>query len=175
MTFFFNGGIETPYPGEDRVLIPSPKVSTYDLQPEMSAREVTSRLVQEIERHYYDVIICNFANPDMVGHTGNLTAAVQAIEVIDECLGRVLKALHDAGGEAIITADHGNAELMYDKQTKQPHTAHTAELVPFIYVGRKAKVVKKDGVLADIAPTMLYLMGIVKPNEMTGQTLVELE
>ncbi|OGT65580.1 MAG: phosphoglycerate mutase (2,3-diphosphoglycerate-independent) [Gammaproteobacteria bacterium RIFCSPHIGHO2_12_FULL_45_9] len=175
VTFFFNGGIETPYPGEDRILIPSPKISTYDLQPEMSAKEVTTRLVKELERRYYDVIICNFANPDMVGHTGNFTATVQAIETIDECLGTILQTLHNVGGEAMITADHGNAELMFDQQTKQPHTAHTEELVPFIYVGRKANISKKNGVLSDIAPTMLYLMDIPKPQEMTGQSLLELE
>lgn len=174
VTFFFNGGIETPYPGEDRALIPSPKVATYDLKPEMSAHEVTARLVKEIQSEKYDVIICNFANPDMVGHTGNLTAAVMAIETIDECLGKIIRALSDVGGEAIITADHGNAELMFDEQTGQPHTAHTYELVPFVYFGRDAKIVKKDGKLSDIAPTMLYLMGLPKPKEMTGHSILEL-
>ncbi|OGT45593.1 MAG: phosphoglycerate mutase (2,3-diphosphoglycerate-independent) [Gammaproteobacteria bacterium RIFCSPHIGHO2_12_FULL_41_20] len=175
VTFFFNGGVEAPYPGEDRVLIPSPKVSTYDLQPEMSAREVTTRLVAAIERHEYDVIICNFANPDMVGHTGNFSATVKAIETVDACLRKIIAALQDVGGEAIITADHGNAELMFDQQTHQLHTAHTEELVPFVYVGRPAKIIKTHGILSDIAPTMLYLLHLAQPTEMTGQSLVELQ
>jgi 2,3-bisphosphoglycerate-independent phosphoglycerate mutase len=173
VTFFFNGGVETPYSNEDRILIPSPKVSTYDLKPEMSAFEVTDALVNAIKTEKYDVIICNFANPDMLGHTGNLAAAIQAIEVIDTCIGRIITALHDVGGEAIITADHGNAEMMFDHCTGQPHTAHTQELVPFIYVGRRARICKTDGILSDIAPTMLYLLGIAQPNEMTGKSIVE--
>lgn len=174
VTFFFNGGIETPYPGEDRILIPSPKVATYDLKPEMSAPELTDRLVKEIKSAKYDVIICNFANPDMVGHTGNFAATVKAIEVIDSCLKKITEALIQTGGEALITADHGNAELMFDEQTGQPHTAHTQELVPLIYVGRQANVAKFSGVLSDIAPTMLYLMGLTKPAEMTGEPLFQL-
>lgn len=174
VTFFFNGGIETPFPGEDRILVPSPKVATYDLKPEMSAYEVTERLVAEIKQKKYDVIICNFANPDMVGHTGNLAAAIDAIEVIDHCIGKIISALSEVQGEAIFTADHGNAEIMFDPKTKQAHTAHTCELVPFIYYGRPAHLSEKEGVLADIAPTMLYLMGIEKPKEMTGETLIEL-
>lgn len=174
VTFFFNGGVEKPYPGEDRILIPSPRVSTYDMKPEMSARELTARLVQEIKSNYYDVIICNFANPDMVGHTGNFAAAVQAIETIDECLGKILAALKEVDGEMIITADHGNAELMFDHTVNQPHTAHTHELVPFVYVGREAIIEKPDGKLCDIAPTMLYLMGLPIPNQMTGEPLVKL-
>ena len=174
VTFFFNGGIETPFPGEERVLIPSPKVATYDLKPEMSACELTDRLVEEIYSKKYDVIICNFANPDMVGHTGNLAATIEAIETIDHCLGKIMIALQEVGGEAIITADHGNAELMFDHTTNQPHTAHTKELVPFVYFGRPAKMTKTDGKLSDIAPTMLYLLGLSKPKEMTGNSLLEL-
>lgn len=175
VTFFFNGGVEKAFPGEDRILIPSPKVATYDLKPEMSAHEVTDALVKEIQKNSYDIIICNFANPDMVGHTGNLPAAIEAIETIDTCIGRILKALSDVGGEAIFTADHGNAEMMFDDTTRQPHTAHTNELVPFVYFGRDAKIIKQNGILSDIAPTMLYLMGIPKPKEMTGESLLSLE
>jgi 2,3-bisphosphoglycerate-independent phosphoglycerate mutase len=174
VTFFFNGGVEAANIGEDRVLIPSPKVATYDLQPEMSAFELTERLVAEIRNNQYDVIICNFANPDMVGHTGNFAATVKAIEVIDTCLAKITQALLEAGGEALITADHGNAELMFDNKTGQPHTAHTQELVPLIYVGRSAHPVKTNGILSDIAPTMLHLMGIAQPKEMTGTPLFEL-
>lgn len=174
VTFFFNGGIEQPYPHEDRILIPSPKVSTYDEQPEMSAPELTEHLVRAIKSGRYDVIICNFANPDMVGHTGNFAATVKAIETIDQCLGQIAQVLKEVGGEAIITADHGNAELMFDEKTNQPHTAHTQEQVPLLYLGRKAKITKENGVLSDVAPTMLYLMGLSKPQEMTGQSLIEL-
>ncbi len=171
VTFFFNGGIEKPYLGEDRILIPSPKVATYDLKPEMSAYEVTDKLVDAIQSQQYDLIICNFANPDMVGHTGNLPAAIKAIETIDTCLAKIIPALLAVGGEALITADHGNAEMMFDKKTGQPHTAHTHELVPLVYVGRKAEVVKTNGILSDIAPTLLYLLGLPKPHEMTGDTI----
>lgn len=174
VTFFFNGGVEKPYPGEDRILIPSPKVATYDLQPDMSAPEVTDKLVKAIQTEKYDVIICNFANPDMLGHTGNLSATIQAIETIDTCLQKIITALQAVGGEALITADHGNAEMMFDHHTHQPHTAHTHELVPFIYMGRHATIAKEKGVLSDIAPTMLYLMGLLQPIEMTGQSLVKL-
>ncbi len=171
ITFFFNGGIEKAYPGEDRILIPSPKVATYDLQPEMSASEVTERLVAEIKSQRYDMIICNFANADMVGHTGHLAATIKAIETIDHCLSKIIPALHAVGGEALITADHGNAEMMFDNKTQQPHTAHTLQLVPLVYVGRKATMTKPDGLLSDIAPTMLYLLNIPQPSEMTGQPL----
>jgi 2,3-bisphosphoglycerate-independent phosphoglycerate mutase len=174
VTFFFNGGVETPYPGEDRVLVPSPKVATYDLQPEMSAPELTTQLVAAIKSGTYDVIICNFANPDMVGHTGNFAATVKAIETIDHCLAKITQALGETGGEAIITADHGNAELMFDKKTGQAHTAHTSELVPVLYYGRTAHPVKTNGILSDIAPTLLYLMGLSKPPEMTGAPLFKL-
>lgn len=173
VTFFFNGGVEPPYLGEERILIPSPKVATYDLKPEMSAPELTDRLVDEIRSGQFDVIICNFANPDMVGHTGNFDAAVKAIETIDECLGKIVKALKEVGGEALITADHGNAECMFDSETNQPHTAHTSDPVPLIYVGRDAKIVNQEGKLSDIAPTMLYLLGLSVPDEMTGKKLLE--
>lgn len=174
ITFFFNGGIEAPFPGEERILVPSPKVATYDLQPEMSALQVTETLVNEIKNHHHDVIICNFANPDMVGHTGNFSATVQAIETIDACLGKIIAALKAVGGEAIITSDHGNAEKMFDETTHQPHTAHTSELVPFIYIGRPASIAKSNGILSDIAPTLLYLLAIPQPTEMTGETIVRL-
>lgn len=174
VTFFFNGGIEPPYPGEDRLLIPSPKVATYDLQPQMSAFELTERLAQEIKTEQYDLIICNYANPDMVGHTGNLQATIKAIEVIDQCLGTVLNAIQSVGGELLITADHGNAEKMFDNASKQPHTAHTSDPVPFIYAGRKAAIINNNGKLSDIAPTILYLLDIKQPAEMTGSSLVKL-
>ena len=174
VTFFFNGGVEAPYAGEERLLVSSPKVSTYDLQPEMSAPELTTQLVAAIKSGDYDVIICNFANPDMVGHTGNFAATVKAIETIDHCLAKITQALGETGGEAIITADHGNAELMFDKKTGQPHTAHTSELVPVLYYGRTAHPVKTNGILSDIAPTLLYLMGLPKPAEMTGDPLFKL-
>lgn len=172
VTFFFNGGEEQAFPGEDRILVPSPNVATYDLQPEMSAVEVTDRLVAAILSDVYDVIICNYANPDMVGHTGDFAAAVRAVETIDACLGRVLPALAQAGGELLITADHGNVEQMQGTDTGQAHTAHTTNLVPFVYVGRPAELAQV-GALSDVAPTMLALMGIEKPAEMTGHSLVE--
>lgn len=174
VTFFFNGGIEVANPGEDRILIPSPNVATYDLKPEMSAYELTDKLVAAIQNQQYDVIICNYANPDMVGHTGNILATIKAIEVIDECLGKVIATLRAVGGEAIITADHGNAECMFDEITHQPHTAHTVERVPMLYIGRKARVLNPDGTLADIAPTLLALMGLAKPIDMTGNTLISI-
>jgi 2,3-bisphosphoglycerate-independent phosphoglycerate mutase len=173
VTFFFSGGEEREFAGEERIMVPSPKVATYDLKPEMSAREVTDKLVAAIDSGRFDVIICNYANADMVGHTGNLAAAVQAIETIDACLGRVHDALRRAGGEMIVTADHGNAEQMSDDATGQAHTAHTSNPVPFIYVGRPARIVH-EGALSDIAPTMLYLMGIDPPAEMNGRSMVEL-
>lgn len=175
VTFFFNGGVESPFPGEDRILVPSPQVATYDLKPEMSADELTEKFVTAIHSNNYDVIICNYANPDMVGHTGNLPATVKAIEAVDRCLGKVIAALQSVGGEALITADHGNAECMYDETTQQPHTAHTTELVPLLYIGRKAKILQANGVLSDIAPTLLALMNIAPPPEMTGRVLLQLE
>ena len=174
VTFFFNGGVEQPYPGEDRILIPSPAVATYDLQPEMSAPALTARLIEEIQKKQHDVIICNFANPDMVGHTGDFAATVKAIETIDFCLEKIIFALKSVGGELLITADHGNAEKMFDHQTNQAHTAHTSDPVPFIYIGRPAKIVQSDGKLSDIAPTMLYLLGLPQPTEMTGKKIVSL-
>ena len=171
VTFFFNGGEEQAFPGEDRILVPSPNVATYDLQPEMSAVEVTDRLAEAILSDLYDVIICNYANPDMVGHTGDFAAAVRAVETIDACLGRVLPALAQVGGELLITADHGNVEQMQGIDTGQAHTAHTTNLVPFVYVGRPAELAQV-GALSDVAPTLLALLGIAKPAEMTGHSLV---
>ena len=171
VTFFFNGGREEPFEFEDRILINSPHVPTYDLQPEMSAPELTDRLVEAIESGKYDAIICNYANPDMVGHTGNYEATVKAIEAIDACLGRVVTAIEKAGGEMLITADHGNAEMMRNHETDQPHTAHTTNLVPFIYIGRQLHLAHQ-GVLSDVAPTMLELMGLPQPSEMSGHSLI---
>lgn len=173
VTFFFNGGREEQYDNEDRLLVPSPKVATYDQCPEMSAYALTAQLVSAIGEGNYDVIICNFANPDMVGHTGNFEATVKAIEVIDDCLGKIYQAIENDSGEMIITADHGNAEQMFDYKTNQAHTAHTSDPVPFIYIGRPAKIVNNTGKLSDIAPTMLYLLQIEKPQEMTGNSLVK--
>ncbi len=173
VTFFFNGGIEEPLPGEDRLLVASPDVATYDLQPEMNAPSLTEKLVEAISTEKYDVIICNFANPDMVGHTGKFDAAVKAIEALDVCVGTVVDAIVAVGGEVLITADHGNAEQMADEESGQAHTAHTTNPVPFIYVGRDA-VLESTGSLSDVTPTMLYLMGIDKPDEMGGRSLVTL-
>jgi 2,3-bisphosphoglycerate-independent phosphoglycerate mutase len=171
VTYFFNGGVEAPYPGEDRILVPSPRVATYDLKPEMSAYEVTDQLVAAIKSRKYEAIICNYANGDMVGHTGNLEAATRAIEVLDECIGKVVEAMREIGGEVLITADHGNAETMLDPQTRQPHTAHTLNLVPLLYVGRKARVADR-GALQDVAPTLLAMMGLPQPPEMSGKPLI---
>ncbi len=176
VTFFFNGGEETVYEGEDRILIPSPKVATYDLQPEMSAPEMTEKLIAAIESNKYDVIICNFANTDMVGHTGFLDAAMKAVETVDSCLGKIISAVDQQDGEILITADHGNAEKLFDLETNQPHTAHTTNLVPFIYVGKRQISFSKDqGILADVAPTMLNLMAMSIPQEMTGTPLINIE
>ncbi|MEQ1662585.1 MAG: 2,3-bisphosphoglycerate-independent phosphoglycerate mutase [Thiobacillus sp.] len=175
VTFFFNGGEEISFPGEDRVLVPSPDVATYDLKPEMSAFEVTDKLVAAIESKQYDLIICNFANPDMVGHSGNLQAAIKAIETVDTCLGKVVAAQTACGGELLITADHGNAELMLDPETGQAHTAHTLNLVPLIYVGRGRASLADTGALEDISPTLLKMMGLPPPADMTGQALVQFE
>ena len=169
VTFFFNGGVETVFPGEDRVLIASPKVATYDLQPEMSAYQVTEEAVKRIESGAYDVIILNFANCDMVGHTGVYEAACRAVTAVDECVGRVVEATSRMGGVSLITADHGNAERMADEDG-EPFTAHTTNLVPFYIVGASVRL--RDGRLADIAPTMLDLMGLEKPKEMDGETLI---
>ncbi|AZC15805.1 MULTISPECIES: 2,3-bisphosphoglycerate-independent phosphoglycerate mutase [Pseudomonas] len=172
VTFFFSGGREEPFPGEERILIPSPKVATYDLQPEMSAPEVTDKIVDAIEHQRYDVIIVNYANGDMVGHSGVFDAAVKAVECLDLCVGRIVDALEKVGGEALITADHGNVEQMSDETTGQAHTAHTTEPVPFIYVGKRPLKVREGGVLADVAPTMLKLLGLPQPAEMTGKSIL---
>lgn len=173
VTFFFNGGREEPYPLEDRILIPSPKVATYDLQPQMSAAELTQKLAACIHSGQYDVIICNVANADMVGHTGNLAAAISAIEAVDRCLATVIGAIDVCGGEILITADHGNAELMMDESTGQSHTAHTMNPVPLLFHGRPAHIAA-TGSLQDIAPTMLYLLGLPQPVVMTGHSLLQL-
>lgn len=172
VTYFLNAGIEKPFMGEDRMLVPSPKVATYDLKPEMSAFEVTDKLIEALNSQKYDVVICNYANPDMVGHSGIFAATVKAVETVDICIGRVVETLQKIGGEVVIIADHGNAEQMIDPITKQPHTAHTTNLVPFIYVGRPAVIAKSEGKLIDVAPTLLYLMGVEEPKEMTGRSMV---
>jgi 2,3-bisphosphoglycerate-independent phosphoglycerate mutase len=172
VTFFFSGGREEPYPGEDRILIPSPKVATYDLQPEMSAITVTDRLVEAIASHRYDAIICNFANADMVGHTGMFDAAVKAVEALDGCLDRIVTAIAENDAQCLITADHGNIEQMHDAHTGQAHTAHTCDLVPLVYVGKRQLKLQGSGTLADVAPTLLTLMGLPIPAEMTGHSLI---
>ncbi|MDO8262460.1 MAG: 2,3-bisphosphoglycerate-independent phosphoglycerate mutase [Gallionella sp.] len=172
VTYFFSGGREQPYPGEDRILVPSPKVATYDLKPEMSAFEVTDKLEAAILGRQYHAIICNYANGDMVGHSGNMAAATRAIEVLDICIGRVVKAMQSIGGEVIITADHGNAEQMLDRATKQAHTAHTLNPVPFLYIGREARLYD-GGALRDLAPSLLAMMGLPQPAEMTGHSLIQ--
>ena len=173
VTFFFNGGKEKQYEGEDRILVPSPKVETYDLKPEMSAYEVTDKVVEALNADKYDVIILNFANTDMVGHTGSLPAAIKAVETVDDCVGKIAKIIEEKKGNLIITADHGNADQMIDYKTGEPHTAHTTNPVPIILVtDNKELKLKNDGKLADLAPTMLELMGIEKPAEMTGESLL---
>ncbi len=174
VTFFFNGGVDEPNEGEDRVLIPSPNVKTYDLQPEMSAPELTDKLIEAINSEKYDAIITNYANCDMVGHTGNFDAAVKAVETIDICIARLLEALEKVGGEVFITADHGNAEQMTDPKTGQTHTAHTTNPVPFVYVGRSATL-DSTGDLADVAPTLLAAMGVSPSDEMSGHSLLHLD
>ncbi|MGB8517776.1 MAG: 2,3-bisphosphoglycerate-independent phosphoglycerate mutase [Gallionella sp.] len=174
VTYFMNGGKEQPYPGEDRILVPSPKVATYDLQPEMSAYEVTDKLVAAILSKQYQNMVCNYANGDMVGHSGDMAAATKAIETLDVCIGRVVEAMQSIGGEVIITADHGNAEQMMDHVTHQAHTAHTLNLVPCIYIGRKASL-NEGGALRDLAPSLLHMMGLPKPDEMTGHSLIRFQ
>ena len=171
VTFFFNGGEEKQYPGEDRILVPSPKVETYDMKPEMSALEVTDKVVDAINSRKYDSIILNYANPDMVGHTGNIEATIKALEVLDGCVQRVVDAIENNDDMLLITADHGNAEQMIDYKTGELHTAHTTNPVPLALIGKEAKL--KEGRLADLAPTMLDLMGLEKPQEMTGESLIE--
>ncbi|MCK9505798.1 MAG: 2,3-bisphosphoglycerate-independent phosphoglycerate mutase [Porticoccaceae bacterium] len=174
VTFFFSGGREELYHGEQRILVDSPKVATYDLQPEMSAPEVTDKLVAAIESGAYDCIICNYANGDMVGHTGIFDAAVKAVEALDQCLGRVLQAVTNVGGDCLITADHGNVEQMLDEDNQQPLTSHTTLPVPLVYAGGRKVAFNGRGTLADIAPTMLYLMGLPQPAEMSGHNLIKL-
>ena len=172
VTFFFNGGREKQFKGEDRILVPSPKVETYDMKPEMSAYEVTEKVVEAIKSDKYDCIILNYANPDMVGHTGSLSAAIKAVETIDECIKKVVKAINAKKGTLLITADHGNAEQMIDYKTGEPHTAHTTNPVPLILITENKNLKLKSGRLADLAPTMLEIMNIPKPEEMTGNSLL---
>lgn len=172
VTFFLNGGVERVFPNEDRLLIPSPKVATYDLKPEMSAPELTLALIDAIKSKRYDVIICNYANADMVGHSGNFTAAVHAVECLDKCMSQVGRAVAEQQGCLLITADHGNVEEMFDESTHQSHTAHTSEPVPLLFVGEQWHFTQNDGSLVDIAPTVLTLLGIKPPAEMTGHVLL---
>ncbi len=174
VTFFFNGGQEEPFDNEERILVPSPRISTYDLQPEMSAPELTEKLCDAVKSQRHALIICNFANADMVGHSGNLSATIKAIEAIDSSLAKIIDALKAVGGEALITSDHGNAEFMFDEVTQQAHTAHTTNPVPVIYVGRKATVAASEGNLADIGPTLLSMLGLKQPPEMTARPLFKL-
>lgn len=171
VTYFFNGGEETPYPGEDRIMVPSPKVATYDLQPEMSAPELTAKAVKAIHSGQYDLLVLNFANPDMVGHTGILSAAIRAVETVDVSLGQIAEAIRATGGSMLVTADHGNCELMRDPETGGPHTAHTTNPVPIFLVGERTGTLD-NGRLADVAPTLLDLMGLSQPPEMTGHSLL---
>ena len=173
VTFFFNGGVEEPNEGEDRILVKSPKVATYDLKPEMSAYEVSDKLVDAIKSDKYDVIIINYANPDMVGHTGVEPAAIKAIEAVDECVGRAVEAVKEVNGQMFICADHGNAEQLIDEETGEPFTAHTTNPVPFILVNADPSYkLREGGCLADIAPTLIELMGMEQPKEMTGKSLL---
>ena len=173
VTFFFNGGVEEPFPGEDRILVPSPKVATYDLQPEMSAPKVCDGLVDAIRSGKYDVIIINFANGDMVGHTGVEAAAIKAVEVVDECVGRAVEAMKENGGIMFLCADHGNCDMMVDYETGDPFTAHTTNPVPFILINADPKYgLMENGRLCDIVPTMIELMGKEKPADMTGHSLL---
>lgn len=178
VTFFFNGGEERVFEGEDHILVPSPHVETYDKKPEMSADEITERLIESIDSRKYDAIICNFANADMVGHTGDFKATIAAIETIDKCLGKIIESTQKVGGEILITADHGNAEQLKayttEKIKSQAHTAHTSNLVPLIYIGRPAEFLPGTGALSDISPTLLKIMDIPQPEEMTGQSLLRL-
>jgi 2,3-bisphosphoglycerate-independent phosphoglycerate mutase len=173
VTYFFNGGIEQPFPGEDRALVPSPKVATYDLRPEMSAAGIADTVVKAVEDGTFDVIIMNFANADMVGHSGKLEPTIKAVETVDACLGRIELAVRQKGGAMLITADHGNAEMMIDPVTGGPHTYHTTNPVPFIVVAENSKqfTLKSDGSLRDISPTILGMLGIPEPKDMTGTDL----
>jgi 2,3-bisphosphoglycerate-independent phosphoglycerate mutase len=173
VTYFFNGGVETPFPGEDRVLVPSQKVATYDLKPEMSAAGIADAVVKATEDGTFDVMIVNFANADMVGHSGKIEPTIKAVETVDACLGRIETAIRAKGGAMLITADHGNAELMIDPATGGPHTAHTTNPVPFIVVAENANqfTLKPNGSLRDISPTLLGMMSVDEPQEMTGADL----
>jgi 2,3-bisphosphoglycerate-independent phosphoglycerate mutase len=171
VTYFLNGGEEAQYPGEDRIMVPSPKVATYDLKPEMSAPELTDKAVAAIESGKYDLIVLNYANADMVGHTGSLPAAIKAVETVDAGLGRIADAIAKAGGALLVTADHGNCEMMRDPETGGPHTAHTTNPVPVLLQGGGSGPLR-DGRLADLAPTLLELMQLPKPGEMTGTSLL---
>ena len=172
VTYFLNGGEEAKYPGEDRIMVASPKVATYDLQPEMSAPALTDKAVEAIGSGKCDLIVLNYANPDMVGHTGSLTAAIKAVETVDTGLGRLAEAIRSAGGALLVTADHGNCEMMRDPETGGPHTAHTTNPVPLVLLGARNRALLADGRLADIAPTLLELMDLPKPPEMTGVSLL---
>ncbi|WP_460528341.1 2,3-bisphosphoglycerate-independent phosphoglycerate mutase [Chitinimonas naiadis] len=173
VTYFFSGGEEKEFAGEDRILVPSPKVATYDLKPEMSADEVTNQIVEAVASRKYDAIICNYANGDMVGHTGNFDAAVKAVEALDGCVARCVAAMQAIGGEVLVIADHGNCEMMWDGGSRQPHTQHTTDQVPFLYIGRKATVAAAgEGSLQDVAPSLLAMMGLSQPADMTGHSLI---
>jgi 2,3-bisphosphoglycerate-independent phosphoglycerate mutase len=171
VTYFLNGGNEVPYAGEDRIMVPSPKVATYDLQPEMSAPELTDKAVAAIDSGKYDLIVLNYANPDMVGHTGKLSAAIKAVETVDTGLGRIADSIRRAGGALLVTADHGNCELMRDPETGGPHTSHTTNPVPIVLLGG-GDAALAEGRLADIAPTLLELMGLAQPPQMDGKSLL---
>jgi 2,3-bisphosphoglycerate-independent phosphoglycerate mutase len=171
VTYFFNGGTEPPYPGEERILVPSPKVATYDLMPEMSAAGVTDTLCQAMERGDHDFFLCNFANADMVGHTGVAPAILKAVETVDQSLGRIIATAERTGVRLLITADHGNCELMVDPETGGPHTAHTTNPVPLVAVGTPFSTLRTGGALCDVAPTILSLLGLEQPSEMTGRSL----
>jgi len=174
VTFFFNGGRETPFDGEERLLVPSPDVATYDLKPEMAAVDVTDRLTAAIGEGVHDLIVVNYANGDMVGHTGDMSAAIRAVETVDQCLGRLAEAVAMAGGALLVTADHGNADRMRDPETGQPHTAHTTFPVPVVLMGGPPGANRlHDGRLADVAPTLLALMGLPQPKAMTGRPLLD--
>ncbi|MFQ5401613.1 MAG: 2,3-bisphosphoglycerate-independent phosphoglycerate mutase, partial [Anaerolineae bacterium] len=172
VTYFFNGGVESPFPGEARHIEPSPQVPTYDLRPEMSAYPLTEKVMERLKTHDDDFILVNYANPDMVGHTGVLEAAVQAVEAVDICAGRLVQAILAKGGVALVTADHGNCERMIDHVTGNPHTYHTTQPVSFIVIGDQYYDVRPRGILADVAPTVLYLLGLPQPEEMTGRSLI---
>jgi 2,3-bisphosphoglycerate-independent phosphoglycerate mutase len=174
VTFFFSGGREEPFKGEQRTLIPSPRVKTYDQKPEMSAIEVTDSLVAAILSQEFDTIICNYANGDMVGHTGKIASAIKAVETVDQCLGRIIDALEQVNGEGFITADHGNVEQMADAATGQPHTAHTSQPVPFIYIGNREATMREGGTLSDVAPSLLKIMNLPQPDAMKGQSIISL-